>query len=72
MLKQAARLLGVALLLIVATGIRPASAQGPGSLGADIYWLRAGTFLRLPIEVQGKQLAFTPPQEFVDMLNALA
>ncbi|MBX3191236.1 MAG: hypothetical protein KF819_29835 [Labilithrix sp.] len=54
-------------------------ADGPGSISADLYWLRPDTgdeddvltFVRLPCEIEADTLRFRPPAEFVALLDAL-
>lgn len=47
-------------------------ADGPGSLSPHLYWYRGGEFITLPYHVDGESLRFTPPGDFVDMLQRLA
>jgi hypothetical protein len=47
-------------------------ADGPGSVSDSLYWLRDGVFERLAGEVQGEDVRFAPPDEFVEVLNGLA
>ena len=47
------------------------SQQGPGSITDNVYWYRVGEFTRLPYEIEGNELNFEPPDEFVEMLNGL-
>lgn len=46
--------------------------DGPGSLSAHLYWYRHGEFIALPYELNGQSLTFTPPSDFVEMLQSLA
>jgi hypothetical protein len=44
---------------------------GPGSLSPLIYWYRNKTFTVLPYTLEDNKFNFTPPQEFIDVLNTL-
>ena len=47
-------------------------AESPGALTADLYWFRDGGLHRLPtVEQDDGQLAFHPPDDFVEVLNRL-
>jgi hypothetical protein len=46
--------------------------QGPGSLSPSLYWWRPGSFTLLPGDVVEGQVRFSPPSEFVQVLNRLA
>lgn len=47
-------------------------AEAPGALSADLYWFRDGGLRRLPtVEQDDGQLAFHPPEDFVEVLNRL-
>lgn len=46
--------------------------QGPGSISPGLYWWRAGVVTLLPAEFDGRNVAFRPPDEFVEALNRLA
>lgn len=46
--------------------------QGPGALSPMLYWWRPGTFTLLPGDVADQQVRFSPPSEFVQVLNRLA
>lgn len=51
--------------------------DGPGSLSANLYWFEThpgspGELRCLPYALKGNSLYFTPPGEFVDMLNVLS
>jgi hypothetical protein len=50
---------------------RQLEAQGPGSISANIYWYRDGSFVNLPYQLSNKTLQFFPPESFVQMLNDL-
>jgi hypothetical protein len=45
--------------------------DGPGSISNQLYWWHGGTVIHLPMRVDGKAIAFTPPDEFVEFLNTL-
>lgn len=47
-------------------------AKGPGSLSPNVYWWRAGKLLHVPVTIDAKQIAVTPPPEFTALLNELA
>jgi hypothetical protein len=53
-------------------------AEGPGSISADLYWLPPedhatdDLLVRLPCERTDDALRFTPPPEFVELLNSLS
>jgi hypothetical protein len=46
--------------------------EGPGSITANLYWYHDGRYTLLPCELRGKDVLFTPPDEFVEMMNQLA
>ncbi|HEY2958425.1 MAG TPA: hypothetical protein VGM21_09495 [Actinomycetota bacterium] len=46
--------------------------QGPGSLSPMLYWWRPGSFTLLPGDLVDQQVRFSPPSEFVHVLNRLA
>jgi hypothetical protein len=46
--------------------------EGPGSLSSNLYWYKNGRFLNLPYSLDDNTLRFTPPAEFVELLNTLA
>lgn len=45
--------------------------DGPGSLSRRLYWYKDGAFTDLPYELDQKVLRFSPPDEFVEMMNLL-
>ena len=45
--------------------------EGPGSISPGIYWWRDGSVTLLPSEVAGSNVQFAPPDELVEVLNAL-
>ncbi len=46
--------------------------QGPGSLSEHLYWHHEGEMIDLPYRITGERIQFTPPPEFVQLLNDLA
>jgi hypothetical protein len=46
--------------------------QGPGSISPGLYWWRDGSVTLLPSELDGGNVRFFPPDEFVQALNLLA
>lgn len=46
--------------------------QGPSSLVPYLYWYRGGRFTILPYRIAGEKLSFSPPAEFVELLNSLS
>jgi len=45
--------------------------EGPGSISESLYWYRDGELMRLPYTIEEESFAFTPPQEFLDIMNEL-
>jgi hypothetical protein len=45
--------------------------QGPGSISPNLFWYRDGKFVNLPFRIEGDSFNFRPPEEFMEMLNAL-
>ncbi len=46
--------------------------QGPQSVSNRLYWRQhGGTFVDLPWRIDGRDMIFTPPGEFIDLLNRL-
>ena len=45
--------------------------EGPGSISPKLYWYHDGTFVDLPFKIEGENFNFYPPEDFVNMLNAL-
>ncbi|MBI3097822.1 MAG: hypothetical protein HYY93_06185 [Planctomycetes bacterium] len=58
----------VEAMLVVAAGM---FREGPGSVSPFLYWWQKEEWTLLPVEVQGEQVAFTPPPEFVELLEVL-
>ena len=68
-LRDAAAVQAVQVLLTIA---HRHVAEAPGALSADLYWFRDGGLRRLPtVEQDDGQLAFHPPEDFVEVLNRL-
>ena len=42
-----------------------------GSLSPSLYWWRAGQATQIPAEITDDKITITPPEAFVDVLNAL-
>jgi len=45
--------------------------DGPGSISNQLYWWLDGDLVHLPIAPNRKGFAFSPPDEFVALLNGL-
>lgn len=45
--------------------------EGPGSVSPHLYWWRDGQFTLLPAEVGSTAITFSPPDEFVALLERL-
>lgn len=58
----------VEAMLVVSAGM---FREGPGSVSPFLYWWQKGEWTLLPVEVQGDQVSFTPPPEFVELLEIL-
>jgi hypothetical protein len=48
-----------------------AFGDGPGSISNQLYWWRPDRVAHLPIQVDKKGVQFYPPDDFMDLLNAL-
>ncbi|NLA34682.1 MAG: hypothetical protein GX868_03220, partial [Actinobacteria bacterium] len=48
------------------------AAQGPGPISNQLFWWRDGEFIALPAEEKDQQITFSPPIEFIEMMNSLA
>jgi len=46
--------------------------EGPGSLSNQLFWYKDGVFTELPYSLQEGEMKFTPPANFVELLNELA
>lgn len=46
--------------------------DGPGSVTPNLYWFYENDFELLPYELDGQSLNFTPPDEFLAVLNELS
>jgi hypothetical protein len=55
-------------LMAAATGMYN---QGPGAISPNIYWYRTGTFAKLPYEVKEGKIQFTPPHDFIALLEQI-
>ncbi|MDW7657043.1 MAG: hypothetical protein SCM11_07705 [Bacillota bacterium] len=45
--------------------------NNPGALTKEIYWYMSGNFIMLPYESTRKGVSFSPPDEFIQVLNNL-
>ncbi len=45
--------------------------QGPGPITPNVYWRHGGALTLLPTEIEGQTVRFSPPAEFIEMLNQL-
>lgn len=45
--------------------------EGPGSISESLYWYRDGELILLPYSIEEENFTFTPPQEFLDVMNEL-
>jgi hypothetical protein len=45
--------------------------DGPGSISPLLYWYKDGDYTNLPYRIEKNTLNFSPPQEFVELLNLL-
>lgn len=48
------------------------AAQGPGPISNQVFWCRNGELVALPAEEKDQQITFSPPIEFIEMMNTLA
>lgn len=46
--------------------------DGPGSISPRLYWYKDGAYTDLPYRIEGRTLHFSPPEDFVEMLNLLS
>ena len=46
--------------------------DGPGSISPLLYWYKNGDYTNLPYRIDNNTLNFTPPEDFVEMLNLLS
>jgi hypothetical protein len=46
--------------------------EGQGGVSSDIYWWHGGAMTLLPSKVTDAGIEFTPPDDFIDMIQALA
>jgi hypothetical protein len=61
-------LTAVQIMLIAIIGMH---RDGPGSISDKLYWYRDGLYRDLPYTLDGNNLNFIPPDEFVEMLNSI-
>jgi hypothetical protein len=45
--------------------------DGPGSISPFLYWYKDGDFTKLPYRIEKNTLDFTPPEDFIEMVNLL-
>lgn len=45
--------------------------EGPGSISPQLYWYTNNNFHPLPYRIDEKTIQFTPPENFINMLNEL-
>jgi hypothetical protein len=45
--------------------------EGPGSISPQLYWWRDGDLTLVPSQFNNKKIDFSPPDEFVQVLNCL-
>src|ERR1700730_18151722 len=45
--------------------------DGPGSISPLLYWYKDGEYTNLPYRIEKNTLNFSPPEDFVEMLNLL-
>jgi hypothetical protein len=62
----------VAAIHVMLPAIIGMHRDGPGSISTHLYWYREGVYRDLPYTLDGNRLDFTPPDDFVQMLNELA
>ncbi|HWY88875.1 MAG TPA: hypothetical protein VNX28_19335 [Gemmataceae bacterium] len=46
--------------------------DGPGSISPLLYWYKDGDYTNLPYRIDKNTLNFSPPEDFVEMLNLLS
>jgi hypothetical protein len=46
--------------------------KGPGSISPYVYWWHDSRLVHVPVSIDGKRIAVTPPLEFTELLNRLA
>lgn len=46
--------------------------DGPGSISPLLYWYKNGAYTNLPYRIEKNTLNFTPPPDFIEMLNLLS
>ena len=45
--------------------------DGPGSISKSLYWYRDGQLTNLPYALNGDSFEFTPPEDFLDLMNGM-
>lgn len=45
--------------------------EGPGSLSNKVYWYKNDQFIELPYVIRNKKIEFTPPDDFLALMNTL-
>jgi len=50
---------------------RKLETEGPGSISPRLYWYHHGGFVVLPYEIKANTFNFSPPEDFVAVLNEL-
>jgi hypothetical protein len=45
--------------------------DGPGSISDSLYWYRNGQLTRLPYSLNGDTFEFTPPEDFLELMNGM-
>lgn len=45
--------------------------EGPGSISESLYWYRDGQMSNLPYRLSDDSFEFTPPQDFLDLMNGM-
>ena len=45
--------------------------DGPGSISESLYWYHDGQLTNLPYAINGGTFKFTPPQDFLDLMNQM-
>jgi len=55
-------------MILIARGMYD---DGPGSITPNVYWYKEGKLVLLPSELKDQQLNVSPPEEFVELRNAL-
>jgi len=45
--------------------------EGPGSVSNSVFWYHDGVFTNLPYTIEDETVQFTPPDEFIELLDSL-